>query len=139
MREAAAARLDRAQNGHFAPGNAGGPGRPRRPVEESYLLAITAACPVETWERICAKAVEDAMSGDPKAREWLSRYLVREPESSTPMLLNAHLHSLAEHDPVLLAHADRQIPDRLSELINPVDGERSRKVLALVRQLAGQD
>ena len=127
--------LDRGVNGRFAPGNAGGPGRPRRPVEETYLLAITTACPIETWERICAKAVEDALGGDPKAREWLARYLVREPEGGTPTLLHAHLHAMADLDPVLVAHAERETPDELDNLL---ESGRAREVLALARRLADE-
>jgi hypothetical protein len=69
------------RNGHgrFAPGNPGGPGRPRRVAERDYLRTLSEACPPETWRAICRRAVEDALAGDGKARDWLSRYLLGNP------------------------------------------------------------
>ncbi len=65
----------RGPRGRFAPGNAGGPGRPPMVVEKHYLRAISDACPLETWAEIVAKAVDLAKTGDPQARAWLSKYL----------------------------------------------------------------
>lgn len=62
--------------GRFAAGNAGGPGRPSRATETEYLRVLSDACPPETWQRIVAKAVTDALDGDGAARAWLSRYLL---------------------------------------------------------------
>lgn len=42
----------RNKNGTFATGHPGGPGRPRRAVEEQYLLAISDACPLDKWKQI---------------------------------------------------------------------------------------
>ncbi|HUY34349.1 MAG TPA: hypothetical protein VMV69_16505 [Pirellulales bacterium] len=61
--------------GRFAPGNPGGPGRPRREVEAEYLAATMANVTAEAWGRIVAKAVVDAEAGDRHAREWLARML----------------------------------------------------------------
>jgi hypothetical protein len=63
-------------NGTFATGNPGGPGRPRRAIEREYLATLADAVPLETWREICLAAVDAAKSGDPKAREWLSRLLL---------------------------------------------------------------
>lgn len=68
--------MTRKPDGTFAPGNPGGPGRPRRAIEEDYLRTLSDACPVDTWRDICRKAVEAACDGDPAARAWLTRYLV---------------------------------------------------------------
>jgi hypothetical protein len=65
--------------GRFAPGNPGGPGRPRRVAECDYLVAPTEECPPETWRAICRQAVKDALAGDARARDWLSRYLLGNP------------------------------------------------------------
>lgn len=65
----------RGPGGRFAPGNAGGPGRPALPVERDYLRAISNACPLETWQEIVKKAVDLAKTGDPQARAWLGKYL----------------------------------------------------------------
>jgi len=70
-------------NGTFALGNPGGPGRPPRPTERSYLVALAAAVPLEVWGQIVDRAVADALAGDAKAREWLAKYLL----GSDPMKL----------------------------------------------------
>jgi hypothetical protein len=62
--------------GKFAPGNPGGPGRPRRAVEREYLAQLAEACPPETWRQVCQRAVDDARAGDAKARDWLAKYLL---------------------------------------------------------------
>jgi hypothetical protein len=66
----------RTENDRFAPGNPGGPGRPKRDVEHRYLEAISEVASLESWRKIVARAVEDAKQGDARAREWLSRYLI---------------------------------------------------------------
>ena len=73
-------------NGQFAKGNPGGPGRPPLITERKYLGVTIVACPPETWQAIVEKAVEDAKTGDAKAREWLSSYLLGKPEQTAPTL-----------------------------------------------------
>jgi hypothetical protein len=63
-------------NGTFGPGNPGGPGRPRRGVEREYLSALVEAVPLADWRAIVGKAVADAKAGNPRAREWLAKYLL---------------------------------------------------------------
>jgi hypothetical protein len=63
-------------NGQYAPGNPGGPGRPRRVTEGDYVRALSEECPPETWRAICRRAVQDALAGDGKARDWLAKYLL---------------------------------------------------------------
>ena len=67
--------IKRSPRGTFAPGTAGGPGRPPRSVERDYLRALSDACPPERWQRIVEKAVELAEGGDAQARSWLGKYL----------------------------------------------------------------
>jgi hypothetical protein len=69
------------RNGHgqFAPGNLGGPGRPRRVTERDYLIVLTEECPPERWRLICRRATADAEAGDRWAREWVARYLMGNP------------------------------------------------------------
>ncbi len=70
------------EKGRFAPGNPGGPGRPRRVVERDYVSIVADVCPPERWRRIVERTVTDAEAGDPKAREWLGKHLTgKEPES----------------------------------------------------------
>ena len=66
----------RDQHGRFAPGHAGGPGRPRRQTEATYLAALSDQVPLDVWARIAERAVADAITGDAKARDWLSRVLM---------------------------------------------------------------
>jgi hypothetical protein len=63
-------------NGQFAPGNPGGPGRPKRATESDYIRALSDACPIEVWQEIVGKAVEEARAGNPAARMWLGKYLM---------------------------------------------------------------
>jgi hypothetical protein len=72
--------------GRFVTGNAGGPGRPRRAVEQDYLAALLDTVPLTRWMNIVARAVEDAEKGDARARSWLSAYLLaRQPEALTTL------------------------------------------------------
>ena len=66
----------RQENGRFAAGWKGGPGRPPRAVEADYLAAIGEVVSIDDWREIASRAVADAKSGDARAREWLGRYLV---------------------------------------------------------------
>ena len=64
----------RDNQGRFSNGNPGGPGRPRRAVEEDYLAALSDQLSIERWENIVSKAIQDAENGDHKARGWIARY-----------------------------------------------------------------
>ncbi len=74
----------RTAGGRFAIGNGGGPGRPRRQTETAYLQSMLKVVTLDTWEAIITAAVEAAKAGDHKAREWLARYLVGEPQATAP-------------------------------------------------------
>jgi hypothetical protein len=91
---------DRTADGRFAPGNSGGPGRPPRQTEREYLRAMMAACTPEDWEEIVERTVQDAKEGDPKAREWLARYLVGMPTVLTPMPSELAVEDEVGHDPL---------------------------------------
>jgi len=66
----------RDSNGRFTPGNPGGPGRPSRAVEQEHLTTIRACISIEDLEKITRRAVEDAIKGDPRARDWVTKYTV---------------------------------------------------------------
>jgi hypothetical protein len=66
----------RSPGGRFAKGHPGGPGRPRRAVETDYLRTLVDCCSPDAWRGVCERAVQDARTGNAKAREWLSRYLL---------------------------------------------------------------
>lgn len=98
----------RQPNGTFAPGNPGGPGRPRRAVEADYLRTLADAVPQDTWREIVERAVIAAKNGDAAARTWLTRYLIgAEPDT---------LHRLAVLDALDVGSGD---------LVN-ADAERER-------------
>lgn len=69
--------------GRFAPGNPGGPGRPRRTVEREYMATLGDAVSLADWRDVVARAVFDAKAGDQGARNWLAKYLL----GSTPRTL----------------------------------------------------
>jgi len=48
----------------------------RRPIEREYLAALNSAVPLDSWQEICKRAADDALAGDSKAREWLSKWLL---------------------------------------------------------------
>lgn len=86
---------ERDQHGRFAPGHAGGPGRPRRQTEASYLAALSDQVPLDAWARIVDRAVTDAMTGDAKAREWLSRHLLPTPAAGASPLYDTAVEALS--------------------------------------------
>ncbi len=91
---------DRAKGGRFAPGNPGGPGRPRRETERDYLRVMTEAVPLEMWRQIVEKTVIAAGQGDRYAREWLSSHLMGRPEGAAATLHELAVDELAGSDPV---------------------------------------
>ncbi len=64
----------RDENGKFAKGNKGGPGRKTVVQERRLLSVLQENVSEEDWGAITRKAVEDAKAGDDRARAWLSRY-----------------------------------------------------------------
>ncbi len=91
----------RTAGGKFAIGNPGGPGRPRRQTETAYLQSMLKVVTLDTWESIVTAAVEAAKAGDHKAREWLARYLVGEPETIAPKPTAAIIAELLDTDEAL--------------------------------------
>ncbi len=63
-------------NGRFAPGNPGGPGRPKRSVEEQYLIVFREEVSPDAWREVVKRALADALDGDHKARVFLARFLM---------------------------------------------------------------
>ena len=61
---------DRNNKGQFVRGNKAGRVRPSRAIELNYLRTLSDVITVDDWRGICDKAVQDAKSGNAKAREW---------------------------------------------------------------------
>ena len=72
--------MERLENGQFAKGNKGGPGRQSRKTEEKYLCALRECTKTKDWKAICNRAIIDAKKGDRSARQWLSDYLLGKPQ-----------------------------------------------------------
>ncbi len=53
-----------------------GKAKTRRPIEREYLATLNAAVPLDKWQAICKRAADDAIAGDAKARDWLSKWLL---------------------------------------------------------------
>ena len=85
----------RGRNGQFLEGNGGGPGRPPRQTEAAYLRATIAACGLEDWREIVARAVVDAKKGDGGARRFIAQYLL----GSAPVLSDLAAWDEAGFDP----------------------------------------
>ena len=77
-------------SGKFTRGNKGGPGRPPRAVEESYVKQLAARVTPERWTAIVDKAIQQAEAGDAKARAWLSTCLVGNQPLSDQQLIDAY-------------------------------------------------
>ena len=79
--------------GRFTIGHAGGPGRPPIERERRYVETLTSTVSDDDWERICIRAIQDAKAGDHRAREWLSKYLLGDPQHvSNSLHLHQHLN-----------------------------------------------
>ena len=109
----------RDKSGKFVAGNAGGPGRPPRATERDYLVALSESCSTDDWQEIVSKAVDDAKSGDAKARSWLAGYLVGEPGSRGEMLHSLAVEFVAGSEPIKLDAAKRRSDETLDALMNP--------------------
>ena len=54
--------------GQYTKGTGGGPGRPAKAVEQSYLNETMLACTPEKWGGIINRAVDDSTAENPKVR-----------------------------------------------------------------------
>ena len=96
----------------------------RRPVEREYFAVLNAAVPLDVWQRICQRAVDDALAGDHKARVWLGKHLMQT-EARTLTVLAAE-----ESQSDSATATDREIADRRETIT------LDRKKAAYERQLA---
>lgn len=109
-------------NGTFAPGNAGGPGRPRRAVERDYLAALSDAVSLDAWKAVVARAVADAKAGDARAREWLSRHVLGEQPPSLKGLVIAEAAGISAEGEIAAEARHRATFDRLMGQLADADG-----------------
>ena len=76
----------RNDKGQFTKGNSGGPGRPPRNSEEAYLIKLNSTVTLDDWQAIVEKAKTQALDGDGKARDWLTKFLIPTPEITQKQL-----------------------------------------------------
>lgn len=77
----------RDSRGRFTKGNPGGPGRPRRAVELSYLRVLADSVSLDDWRRIVTAVKSRAEAGDLAAASWLARWLIGANASLTALAL----------------------------------------------------
>src|SRR5262245_6272638 len=83
--------------GGFQKGHPGGPGRPKRSVEQDCLATLAKAVSLKDWREITRRAVEDAKKGGNAARSWLSKHLV----GDEPLAMAGLLRDIEELKAVL--------------------------------------
>jgi hypothetical protein len=72
--------VKRDENGKVTPGSVLNPkGRPKRKVEDNYLVIFRSAVSPDDWKAIIDKAVIDAKRGDAVARKFIADYLIGAP------------------------------------------------------------
>jgi hypothetical protein len=96
--------IKRAPDGKFLPGTTGGPGRLPLAKEHEYLDILRTQVSSEQWCSVVQKAVSQAIDGNWRARQWLSKYLL--PPIAT---IQAHL---VEHRDIT------ELDDRILQSIN---------------------
>lgn len=91
---------NRDEKGHFVKGKSGNPGG--RPINQTkYLKKIDTAMKITDWREIVKKAIEQAKRGDPKARQWLSDYLMGKPQQIIDITTDGeklNIVRIIEHD-----------------------------------------
>ena len=109
----------RDKNGRFAPGNGGGPGRPKRKREEQYLARMSKVVTLKDWEKITLTAVARAKAGEQAARKWLSDYLLGPP----PQRLE---HSGPDGGPIETSDVELSDDERAARVLAILDAARAR-------------
>lgn len=122
----------RSNNGRFTHGNGGGPGRPRRATESQYMASLGDAVPLEDWQAIVRRALDDAKNGDWKAREWLAKYLVG---AEPPSLLSIAANEERQANEDYVGEVDREVVRQRSK---QQDEEHSRALRAAMNAIAGR-
>ncbi len=108
---------ERSNNGQFAAGNPGGPGRPRRAVEQEYLAALSDSVSLDDWREVVSRAVADAKAGDARARDWLTRHLVGEQPPKLIDVAEQEARGRTVDDEIALLARQRQKDAELDDLL----------------------
>ncbi len=106
----------------------------RRPIEREYLAVLNDVVTVDAWRRICQTAVDAALAGNARARDWLSRWLM-EPDARPLTVLAAE-----EIDATVEAVADDEVKRRREALDDDRrNAEQERLLLNLCRNDFGKN
>ena len=98
--------------GRFSAGNNYGQGRPPRAVERDYLAALSERLSLADWRSIVDRAVQDACSGNARARDWLSRYVLgTEPMSLTALAIRERMQVSSEAELAAMIERETTPPD----------------------------
>ena len=127
--------MKRKQNGQFARGNGGGPGRPKRPTEISYFVRLSDKMTMDRWDKIIDTAITAAENGDKAARQWLSEYLMGAPGTHTLVDVAVRDEFGLTSDVIVEAECRRIEQPTDSEMTSIVLGINAERA-ALHRQLA---
>ncbi len=108
---------DRDEAGRFAAGNKGGPGRPRRAIESTYLATLGDVVGIDDWAAIVRRAVEDAKQGDSQSRQWLSRYVLGNEPTTLLAIAGREVRAESEADDAdeIQQEAERQHQEQLNQ------------------------
>ena len=107
--------------------NRNGKPEPRRPIEREYLATLNAVVSLDKWRAICEKAADDALAGDARARDWLSKWLLATDERPLTVL------AAEESDATPEAVADAEVDARRRTIeTDRREREQNRMLLAIV-------
>lgn len=113
--------MDRDENGRFAKGNKGGPGRPNKARETRYYEIAMLAVTFEQWKKIIQRAGSDAESGDAAARRFLADYLLPTPAQRLEL-------TGALGGPIEISQVDGITENLRRKLLPPTDEEGAGSV-----------
>ena len=85
----------------------------QRKTESEYLRSLQAACSPEDFEAIAVEAVGRAKTGDARARDWVSRYLVGIPGAAALKPSDLAGQDESGYDPVETRVADTRLTTQL--------------------------
>jgi hypothetical protein len=103
--------VGRQNNGRFAVGNAGGPGRPPKDVERGYWHALREAITDDDVREVAAALVQRAKAGDVTAARLIVEHTIGRPRQNVMIDSNTFVEgTLITPDMQVLA-MDATIPD----------------------------
>lgn len=78
----------RNEKGQFVKGHPGGPGRPKREIEQAYFRATVGSVSEREWQNVIKAMLTEAKKGNVAAATWLGNYLMGKPQESMDVTSN---------------------------------------------------